>query len=108
MRETALIRLAAQQVLASGMSLSEGVRELRKAMIAESLETYHGNVCQTARALHMHRNTLSRQMDELRMRDVAAECRAERRMQRPLSYSRRQPGPSRISQERVTKQSQVA
>ena len=80
MRETALIRLAAQQMLAAGMNTSEGARELRKAMIVEELELVHGNVCRAARALGMHRNTLSRQMEDLGIWDAARKFRTESRL----------------------------
>jgi len=86
MKATPLLTMAAQQMLAAGMDLHEGTRELRKAMIAAALQEHHGNACQTARALRMHRNTLSRQMEELGMWQMARECRADWANQRLLRY----------------------
>jgi transposase-like protein len=87
MKATALIAITAGQMLAAGMNPSEAARELRKAMITQALDTHHGNVCRVARALHVHRNTLSRQMADLGISDIAKEFRTESQLQRSLKMS---------------------
>lgn len=84
--EATLIERTAQQMLEAGMSWSEGARELRKAMIAALLREHKGNVCRVARALRIHRNTLSRQIEELRIADVARQARANLRNQRLINF----------------------
>jgi hypothetical protein len=91
MRETTLIETA-QQMLRAGMSLAEGTRELRRQMIEETLREHKGNVCHAATALRVHRNTLNRQVHELKLEDVARSLRANRReKQSALKFSRRLP-----------------
>lgn len=65
MKEIALIKTTAEQMLAAGMTLQDACRLLGKAMILNSLELHGGNMSRTARALRMHRNTLTRKMHEL-------------------------------------------
>lgn len=54
-----------------GILYSEAVREFKKRFILTVLEENHGNQCKAARQLGMHRNTLSRTVDELKI-DVRA------------------------------------
>jgi Fis family transcriptional regulator, factor for inversion stimulation protein len=54
-----------------GILYSEAVREFKKRFILTVLEENHGNQCKAARELGMHRNTLSRTIDELKI-DVRA------------------------------------
>jgi DNA-binding NtrC family response regulator len=49
----------------SGILYSEAVREFKKTFIANVLEQHRGNQCKAAKQLGMHRNTLSRTLDEL-------------------------------------------
>jgi transposase-like protein len=91
MKERPLIQTAAQQMLAAGMTPRQGADEILKAMIVEALKENRGNICRTARALHMHRNTLSRRVVELQIADVAKECRTDRQSQRSLKYGGRLP-----------------
>lgn len=91
MKETSLVKMAARQALAAGMTPQQGGRELQKEMIVESLKENHGNACRTARALHMHRNTLSRKITELRIEDLVEDFRAELRNQKPLRFGGRLP-----------------
>ena len=46
---------------------SEGVRESKKRFILTVLQENKGNQCRAARELGMHRNTLSRTIDELKI-----------------------------------------
>jgi hypothetical protein len=105
MKETPLVKMAARQALAAGMTPQQGGRELQKEMIVESLKENHGNACRTARALHMHRNTLSRKITELRIEDLVEDFRAELRNQlrnqKPLRFGGRLPA------RRMTNQSDV-
>ncbi len=64
------------QMYKSNILYSEGVREFKKRFILTVLQENKGNQCRAARELGMHRNTLSRTIDELKidirqLRDVA-------------------------------------
>lgn len=50
---------------AGGLTLCELVREVRRQFIMDALDETKGNQFQAAKLLQMHRNTLSRQLDEL-------------------------------------------
>ncbi len=50
-----------------GILYSEAVREFKKRFILTVLEENNGNQCKAARLLGMHRNTLSRTIDELKI-----------------------------------------
>jgi Fis family transcriptional regulator, factor for inversion stimulation protein len=51
----------------SNILYSEAVREFKRCFIATVLEENKGNQCRAARQLGMHRNTLSRTLEELRI-----------------------------------------
>lgn len=53
------------QMFDSGILYTEAVREFKKTFIAHVLEQHRGNQCKAANHLGMHRNTLSRTLDEL-------------------------------------------
>ena len=55
------------QMYKSNILYSEAVREFKKRFIITVLEENRGNQCKAARQLGMHRNTLSRTMQELKM-----------------------------------------
>ena len=55
------------QMYKSNILYSEAVREFKKRFILTVLEENKGNQCRAARALGMHRNTLSRTITELRI-----------------------------------------
>jgi len=59
------------QMHRSGILYNEAVREFKKRFILTVLQEHHGNQCKAARELGMHRNTLSRTVDELRI-DIRA------------------------------------
>lgn len=54
-----------QQMYRSNILYSEAVREFKRRFISTVLEENKGNQCRAARQLGMHRNTLSRTIDEL-------------------------------------------
>ena len=56
-----------QNMYRSNILYSEAVREFKKCFIATVLEENKGNQCRAARQLGMHRNTLSRTIDELKI-----------------------------------------
>jgi transcriptional regulator with GAF, ATPase, and Fis domain len=74
-----LIERTARKMVAAGMSLTEGVREIQKQMLIEYLKEHHGNVCHCARALGTHRNTVSRQIEEFQLVELARQFRAQHR-----------------------------
>lgn len=55
------------QMYNSNILYSEAVREFKKRFIMTVLEENRGNQCKAARQLGMHRNTLSRTMQELKI-----------------------------------------
>ena len=55
------------QMYKSNILYSEAVREFKKRFILTVLEENRGNQCKAARELGMHRNTLSRTMQELKI-----------------------------------------
>lgn len=59
------------QMYKGGILYSEAVREFKKRFIISVLQENHGNQCKAARELGMHRNTLSRTLDELKV-DIRA------------------------------------
>jgi Fis family transcriptional regulator, factor for inversion stimulation protein len=55
------------QMYKSNILYSEAVREFKKRFILTVLQENKGNQCRAARALGMHRNTLSRTISELKI-----------------------------------------
>jgi Fis family transcriptional regulator, factor for inversion stimulation protein len=80
-----------QQMYRSNILYSEAVREFKRRFISTVLEENKGNQCRTARQLGMHRNTLSRTIDELRIdiREFRDGARRPPRGTRPASYEKR-------------------
>jgi Fis family transcriptional regulator len=74
------------QMYKSGILYSEAVREFKKRFIITVLQESHGNQCKAARELGMHRNTLSRTIEELKidMRAVRDGTRRPPRSARPV------------------------
>ncbi len=74
------------QMFKSGILYSEAVREFKKRFIMTVLQESKGNQCRAARELGMHRNTLSRTIEELKidMRAVRDGARRPPRSARPL------------------------
>lgn len=50
-----------------GFDYDESVKFFKRQMIVSSLERNKGNQCRTARELGMHRNTLTRTINELKL-----------------------------------------
>lgn len=80
------------QMYRSNILYSEAVREFKKRFIITVLEENHGNQCKAAREMGMHRNTLSRTMQELKIdvRPLRADGKRPPRSARPLTLDRRQ------------------
>lgn len=75
------------QMYKSNILYSEAVREFKKRFIVTVLEENRGNQCKSARELGMHRNTLSRTMQELKIdvRQLRAGAKRPPRSARPVS-----------------------
>ena len=56
-----------RQMQDGGILYAEAVGEFKKVFIASMLDRHKGNQCRAARALGMHRNTLSRAIAELKI-----------------------------------------
>ena len=74
------------QMYKSGILYSEAVREFKKRFIMTVLQDNHGNQCKAARELGMHRNTLSRTIEDLKidMDAVRDDGRRPPRSARPM------------------------
>ena len=72
-----LIDQIAQLCIQAGMTLDDAVQELKTHIMMAALQDNQGNVCRTARALGHHRNTVSRLLEELKLREFAASCRSK-------------------------------
>ena len=75
------------QMHKSGILYAEAVREFKKRFILTVLQENKGNQCKTARQLGMHRNTLSRTMQELKIdvRPLRAGAKRPPRSARPIA-----------------------
>jgi DNA-binding NtrC family response regulator len=56
------------EMIAKGLRFDEAQRELEKRFIAQMLTKADGNVCKAADLMGVHRNTLSRKIQEYRLR----------------------------------------
>ena len=70
------------QMHGSGILYTEAVREFKKVFITHVLQQNRGNQCKAARQLGMHRNTLSRTLNELGL-DVRDLRKNSKEMRRP-------------------------
>jgi Fis family transcriptional regulator, factor for inversion stimulation protein len=79
------------QMYKSNILYSEAVREFRKRFILTVLQENRGNQCRAARALGMHRNTLSRTISELKIdvRQLRDGVRRPPRSARPAAYEKK-------------------
>ena len=75
----------------SNILYSEAVREFKRRFISTVLQENKGNQCRAARQLGMHRNTLSRTIDELKIevRQFRDGGRRPPRAARPAVYDRK-------------------
>lgn len=80
------------QMYKSNILYSEAVREFKKRFILTVLEENRGNQCKAARELGMHRNTLSRTMQELKIdvQPLRAGTKRPPRSARPVVVERKQ------------------
>ena len=79
------------QMYKSNILYSEAVREFKKRFIITVLQENNGNQCRAARALKMHRNTLSRTLSELKidMRPFRGGAKRPPRSARPSLYDKK-------------------
>jgi DNA-binding protein Fis len=80
-----------QNMYRSNILYSEAVREFKRCFIATVLEENKGNQCRAARQLGMHRNTLSRTLEELKInvREFRDGGRRPPRGTRPAVYEKK-------------------
>jgi Fis family transcriptional regulator, factor for inversion stimulation protein len=80
------------QMYKSNILYSEAVREFKKRFIMTVLEENRGNQCKAARQLGMHRNTLSRTMQELKIdvHPLRVGTKRPPRSARPVTRERKQ------------------
>jgi len=79
------------QMYKSNILYSEAVREFKKRFILTVLEENKGNQCKAARELGMHRNTLSRTMQELKIdvRPLRGGVKRPPRSARPAAFEKK-------------------
>jgi DNA-binding NtrC family response regulator len=79
------------QMYKSNILYSEGVREFKKRFILTVLQENKGNQCRAARELGMHRNTLSRTIDELKIdiRQLRDGAKRPPRSARPMAVEKK-------------------
>jgi len=80
-----------QNMYRTNILYSEAVREFKRCFIATVLEENKGNQCRAARQLGMHRNTLSRTIDELKIdvREFRDGGRRPPRSARPGTFDKK-------------------
>ena len=59
------------EMLTKGIRYDDAHREFEQRFISHALKQVHGNVSQAAELLGMHRNTLSRKIQDYRLRRTA-------------------------------------
>lgn len=80
-----------QQMYRSNILYSEAVREFKRRFISTVLQENKGNQCRAAMQLGMHRNTLSRTVDELKIdvRQYRDGGKRPPRGARPTAYEKK-------------------
>lgn len=80
------------QMHSTGIRYEEAVRQFKRQYLLEVLRAHRGNQCKAADELGMHRNTLSRTMQELKIdvRPLRAGAKRPPRSARPLTLERKQ------------------
>lgn len=91
-----LLDLTARQMVTAGMTLGQCRNELWRQIITITLKENRANLCSTARALRIHRNTLNRLIINLKLRDRVEEAKGIRR-----AGWRKNAAPKRLDQSRV-------
>ena len=79
------------QMHAAGIPYADSVREFKKRFILTVLQENKGNQCRAARELGMHRNTLSRTIDELKIdvRQLRDGAKRPPRSARPVAMEKK-------------------
>ncbi len=72
------IEQVARLCLTAGMGLNEAVLAFKTHLLMQALREHQGNVCRVARMIGHHRNTVSRIIEQLKLREFARSCRPER------------------------------
>jgi transcriptional regulator with PAS, ATPase and Fis domain len=67
------------QMVEIGISYLDAVHEFEKRFIKTVLDRNHGNQSKAAKVLNIHRNTLSRKIEDLELHDGGPKRRENRR-----------------------------
>lgn len=86
---------AMKRVVDFNASGKESLRILHMYFLAEVLKRYDGNQCRTARRLVTHRNTVTRQVEELNLEPLIEHLRKTNVPQMDLFYWEKRKGPRR-------------
>ena len=57
-----------EEMISKGIRFPEAKREFEKRFLAQVLEKENGNLCRTAKVLRIHRNTLSKKIQDYRLK----------------------------------------
>ena len=67
------LALVSDDLLAADLRYSVAIQAFRRAFFKQAMILHRGNQCKTAAAIGIHRNTLSRGMEECEL--TVSECR---------------------------------
>jgi DNA-binding NtrC family response regulator len=57
-----------EEMISKGIRFPEAKREFEKRFLAQVLEKENGNLCRAAKVLRIHRNTLSKKIQDFRLK----------------------------------------
>jgi DNA-binding NtrC family response regulator len=57
-----------EEMISKGIRFPEANREFEKRFLAQVLEKENGNLCRAAKVLRIHRNTLSKKIQDYRLK----------------------------------------
>ena len=57
-----------EEMISRGIRFPEAKREFEKRFLAQVLEKENGNLCRAAKVLRIHRNTLSKKIQDYRIK----------------------------------------
>lgn len=57
-----------EEMISKGIRFPEAKREFEKRFLAQVLEKENGNLCRAAKVLRIHRNTLSKKIQDYRLK----------------------------------------
>jgi Fis family transcriptional regulator len=79
------------QMHSTGVRYEDAVRQFKRQYLIEVLRAHRGNQCKAAEELGMHRNTLSRTIDELKIdiRQLRDGAKRPPRSARPMSIEKK-------------------